>query len=1060
VNHARDPFLHQLIDVCDAQPTRAKWVFVPTHALGHTLGERLVREGTNWLNLRFVTPLDIALRMGAPFLVERGIDPSEEDLGPALMMRLLLDQPEEGGYFRPLADHPTLAHVLWRTVRELRMAGLGVRDLAAEAFNSPGKHRELCALLAAYEQHLATHARADMATVYEEALRHCDWCPIQAQDCWTLVPDVVWAPLLRALFDALPGERIVPRALDLPGVARPRRLRDRDVERVAPEPANPLAFLLDPAQAGGARDRIDIFHAGGREAEIDEVFRRILASGRPLDEVEIACAIDDCALLAWEKALRLDWAVTAGTGIPATQTKPGRALLAFCAWIEGDFPAGVLRRLLQSGNIAPPLGDLTRGQAATLLARAEAGWGRATYDRALRRLAGRYAQRAADPNLDADVREAARQRAAHIENLHGWVETLLQSIPEPDVHGLVDLRPVVDATTTFLETCAARTSALDAAARIAIEGSVRELSALGAFRCPLPAALRFVRERVEGLVVAPDRPRPGHLHVTRLTDAGCAGRPLTFIVGLEEGRVFPAAVEDPILLDAEREAISPALSRSSDRTEESVAAVVARLAVCGGGSGARMGIREEPIDRSVSQKGRGNRSAAVRQEQPGLFDPPPAWEVCFSYSCRDTRESRETFPSWLVLQAFRLRTGRPTASYPELHAALGAPRSVVPGGAAGAVSDAGWWLTQVKAAGPRALTAVLRAFPSLQAGRVAEEARESEDFTEFDGHVPEAGRALDPARPDRVVSATQLEAAAGCPFRHFLARGLGLRALDDGERDPDVWLDPLTRGAELHDLYAALLRRCRQEGRAPGVANDRAWLHACAEARLDVLRCEMPPASSEVFAREREELLRDLDLFLDGEVENARTRTPVGLEVSFGQSSGDEDESLARVDPVVVPIGGGLTLRLSGRIDRIDEVGLATFEVVDYKTGAYWDDAWQGVFAGGTRLQHALYGLAVVELLKQTRGRVSMGAGVYYFPSARGRQERVRIPHPSQETIEAVLSDLREVIASGAFVHAPEEEACRWCDFGAACGPRVHERAARKLGDAKLAAVRRLRAHV
>ena len=81
-------------------------MFVPTHAVGLTIGERIALEGTNWLNLRFVTPLDIALRMGAPFLVERGIDPSEEELGPALMMRLLLDLPQVPGYFRPLADHP------------------------------------------------------------------------------------------------------------------------------------------------------------------------------------------------------------------------------------------------------------------------------------------------------------------------------------------------------------------------------------------------------------------------------------------------------------------------------------------------------------------------------------------------------------------------------------------------------------------------------------------------------------------------------------------------------------------------------------------------------------------------------------------------------------------------------------------------------------------------------------------------------------------------------------------------------------------------------------------
>ncbi len=51
-----DPFVDQLADLCRAQVTRSKWVFVPTHSIGRTLGERIAREGTNWLNLRFVTP--------------------------------------------------------------------------------------------------------------------------------------------------------------------------------------------------------------------------------------------------------------------------------------------------------------------------------------------------------------------------------------------------------------------------------------------------------------------------------------------------------------------------------------------------------------------------------------------------------------------------------------------------------------------------------------------------------------------------------------------------------------------------------------------------------------------------------------------------------------------------------------------------------------------------------------------------------------------------------------------------------------------------------------------
>ncbi len=60
-----DPFVSQLAELCLTQPTRAKWVLAPTHAIGRTLGDRLVLEGTNWANLRFATPLDIALRMGA-----------------------------------------------------------------------------------------------------------------------------------------------------------------------------------------------------------------------------------------------------------------------------------------------------------------------------------------------------------------------------------------------------------------------------------------------------------------------------------------------------------------------------------------------------------------------------------------------------------------------------------------------------------------------------------------------------------------------------------------------------------------------------------------------------------------------------------------------------------------------------------------------------------------------------------------------------------------------------------------------------------------------------------
>jgi hypothetical protein len=57
-----DPFVHQLAELSRAHVTRAKWVFVPSYAVGRTIGARIAPDGINWLNLRFLTLLDSALR--------------------------------------------------------------------------------------------------------------------------------------------------------------------------------------------------------------------------------------------------------------------------------------------------------------------------------------------------------------------------------------------------------------------------------------------------------------------------------------------------------------------------------------------------------------------------------------------------------------------------------------------------------------------------------------------------------------------------------------------------------------------------------------------------------------------------------------------------------------------------------------------------------------------------------------------------------------------------------------------------------------------------------------
>jgi ATP-dependent helicase/nuclease subunit B len=943
-------------------------------------------------------------------------------------MRLLLELPEKGGYFRPLADHPTMAEALWSTIRELRMAGIGSSGLKDEAFTSPAKRDELRTLLGAYEQFLARTNRGDMAAVYQEAVTHSDWCPIQPADCWTELPDVTWAPLQQRLLEILPGERIVPHALALPGVATPRRLSDRQIERVTPEIAvAPLGHLLGPADASRSRAKcpatIELFHAGGREAEIEEVFRRILASGDRLDHIEIACASDAHVSLIWEKALRHEWPVTLGPGIAATQTRPGRALIGLCDWIETDFSAAQLRRLLQSGDMGIEEDDegFTAGQAARVLGRAGAGWGRATYELALGQLVAAYMARATDPDASDADRADARAKADLTSKVLAWIKSLLVGVPQPDDSGRVPLQAIVEGAIAFIDHTTARKSALDHRAGEALLEHVSELRALGSFACPLGEALRFIRERVQGLQVAPERPRPGHLYVCSLSQTCYSGRPHVYVVGLEEGRVFSTAREDAVLLDGERTVISPALRTSSDSVDESVYVVLGRLAT---------------------------------------WSPQPEGSITFSYSCRDTREFRETYASWLMLQAYRLQQGDAAGSYPQMKVALGEPTSLVPSDRSRAASSSGWWLRSIVGTADRGAGIVTETFSAIAQGCKAQQAKDSDAFTEYDGYVPAAGEVLDPCASRASFSVTELESAAACPFRFFLKRGLGVRVLDERERDRDVWLDPLTRGSELHDLYASVLRRCRDEKRRPDCENDGAWLKSRAQARLKELHRQMPAATPEILDRESNEFLADLDLFIEAECKCTDERTPIGFEVSFGRPLEDEHESLAQAEPIEIDLGKGLTFRIAGRIDRIDKVGASSFEVLDYKTGGYWPKSWEGVFAGGRRLQHALYGLAAVQLLRHQYKKATISAGVYYFPSRKGRRERVRIPAPSQAAIAAVLADLRATIRAGAFAHAVSDDDCTFCDYAAACDQSIEARSAEaKLETSELRVYGRLGAH-
>jgi ATP-dependent helicase/nuclease subunit B len=1014
-----EPFLQQLTDLIQIEPTLAKWIVVPSLAIGHDIAERLVCEGIAWGNLRFTTVFDLAVRVAGPELAGEGkalVDPA---VGPALTLELLLDLPTTlPAYFRAIAEQAGVAEALWSTVIELRLAGVGVGGLQPERFASATKAKEHAALFQAYELYLAEHSLADAANCLRTAAAAKSKFPVTADGLLLEMPGSCNSPLERAFLDSLPARRIPPRVGAVPGLELPAgfaRLNGK-VQLVEPTDASSdaarLAWIARPAEAPTPIQdgSLSLFRAAGREAEVEEVLRRIQVGSLPLGSVEVICAQPaEYASLFWEKAVRHGLSVTIDRGVPGTLTRPVRAAFGLCDWIENNFPAVRLARMLEAGILEPGSGaELTGSAAARILRQCGATLGRNSYATTLAAFAASCEARTADLEIDEDIRISFGQRAARARQLGEWLTSVFDKVPAPS-GGTVMLGNLLDALDAVLNEAASVGGPEDAAAKMAVSAALQCLDPLRELRRPLGFHLALIRAQLESVVVAAGRPSPEALHVSSLGSPSFAGRPQTFVIGLEEGAVFPAGLEDPVLLDDERRAIAPELlAVSQDRTSDSVYRVIAHLASL-----------------------RGN--------------------VTLSYSCRDLRQGRECYPSWLFFQAHQLLQPGTALTHSALVDWLGDPVTLVSPAGVATLSDAGWWLSGLRGAGTTAMPLVSRAFPGIARGISAEVQRQTAEFTEYDGLVPAAGHDLDPRRADQVVSASRLESFASCPFRFFLERGLGLDPIKDEEPDPDTWLDPPTRGTVLHDIYSVFLRRLRAEKRRPK-AGDWGTLHEIARQELDRRRDEVPPPSEAVYTAENEQFERDLHLFLELEIAR-KDVVPVAIEVPFGFEEAETEEPLSQAEAVRIDIGSG-EIRLRGRIDRIDRLADGSFEVVDYKTGGRWDQ-FDGTFSGGRLLQHALYAAAARELLRSAQKNPRVRLSSYYFCTERGWGDWVS--KPGDLDVKPVLQDIAEAITSGAFIRGRDEAGCRFCDYRRACAESDVEQAETKR--AALIAIERLAAH-
>jgi ATP-dependent helicase/nuclease subunit B len=1027
-----------------------------------------------------------ARAVAEPALLGRGLRSWHSGHAALVAARLLQEEaarPSAAAMVRALVvDTPRApaAVALGRTLGELRRAGVTperIEALAAAGGATPDDAERLSLLARAYRRfHEEVEGRfADASTLLRaarERLGEARW--LDGAEA-LVADDLELEPLEWALLDAL-AARLPVRTLDRerpPGL-RPGSFADRGGTRLrsAAWSDTPLAALAPPPPPAGLqrlRERLfeppagdavrdgsaELLTAPGEAAEVRSIVRRLLAEaqrGVPFEDMGVVLPRPDTyAPLFTDVLERVGVPYRLHPSLPLRHGRAARSLLLLLRCRGLARPA-----VLEFLTFAPvPFADLLGEGADVQPARWDAISREAgivaslpRWILGLRAFAESQRSEAESFPAEDERRERTLRRAADAELLLRLVELLSAALDALSGEG------------TWPEWSQRLAAALDQWVgpeqdRAALLGVVADLGSLG----DLSRGARW--DEVEAVLEArltwermPLRGREGGaVHVGALDAiAGLTFRVLA-IPGLVEGG-FPGVVRpDPFLLDAEREALAgvppprpaaAAVPRAGARTAQlslfDTAAPEPAPAAALPDAPARLPTAQ---DRVLEARRLFHRALSQAGER-----------LILSYPRADARTGRERLPSLFFAAAASTLAGRPLSTR-ELAAwvAEDDPTAVEPDDALD-VSERD--RARVRRGGAEAVRALAAGSPFFRWSHLAAHERWSSQLTAHDGLVwplsPELAAQIDPLRARRPVSASALARYASCGFLYLMEHVLRLEpALEPEER---ISLDPLERGLLFHDVAETFLRERRDRGELPVTDDEknRARLLEIARAKVDLMVAGSPPRHRLIWDLQWgafEDLLRT---FLRREAGNTRLGTPAYFEVAFGTRVPDTAEPHS-ADPLEIDLGEGRTLRVSGKIDRIDVRDDGTLVLRDYKSGKA--PGWRedpGLFRGGRQLQIPFYVLAAQKLLP---GKTVSFAFLDYVDQ--GRPVTFDLAEVTGESFRKLLLHLAQAMAGGRYVQEPTQ--CTWCDFTAVCGPQplLELRRRFKLRDPRLQEYLRLR---
>ncbi|HEY5561608.1 MAG TPA: PD-(D/E)XK nuclease family protein [Clostridiaceae bacterium] len=743
----------------------------------------------------------------------------------------------------------------------------------------------------------------------------------------------------------------------------------------------------------------NLLKAYGESNEVNQVFQSIKKMGVALDTIAVFYTdTNTYTQLFYDGSCQYGIPITFGDGINIKNSTSGRLFSNLISWIKQGFLASSLYDIFLSGDFKVVSDEsISIGYLVNQLKDMGIGWGRTRYllclDNAIKLCEDKV------HTCVENYKDHYEKKHIKLQALRKLIDSILEAIPEQTEEGLIDFKKLIIGLGKLIDEYSNIKSEIDGEGK----KSILDILKLSTVNCePLvnqKDAIEFLEDIISGLRVKVANPKNGFLHICSYRSGTYIHRSSNFLVGVDSGKFPGSGLEDPIVLDTERTKLSPYLSLKCDEINRN----------------------NEYMNRLISSL---------------------SGKVFISYSSFDTTSNRAQYPSFMMLKVYRFLEKDNSLDYSSLSSSFTNEASFAITSPEEALDEAQWWLSRAALNnGKLKMDSLVAYYKDLGKGITARANRETDKFTAFDGKLSALSGDFNPKiNSNMSMSTSQLEMIGKCPYEYFLKYILNIKVPEEYEYDASVWLDPAQRGSLLHSVFENFYKRLKDNHERPSLVKHADLINSIGEEFIDIYKMEIIPPSEIVFQQERSEILQCCRVFLISEEEENSKAAPCYFELSFGRE--DDNDEIGVIDKVEISLKNNSKIYIKGIIDRVDKEAEGLYRIIDYKTGSSYNYDNADVFKEGRQLQHALYSVALEQILRDKAICISprvIEAG-YIFPTLKGKGGRYMRNQENRDEFYEILDMLLVHLEKGSFHMTNNLADCRYCDYKDICEREALER--------------------